>query len=103
MLLVRDKDAILSIVKNGVKIQNIETGYISGSIRMNGTDSIYTIERDGIIEIVHNGSILDRKFDEIREIWLDTDGTGYVYFGRPLGEESYCLYTRYRGNLCGLT
>lgn len=70
---------------------------------MNGTESIYAVEQDSAIELIHNGAILDRKFDEIREIYLHADGGGYVYFGRPLGEQSYCLYTRYRGNLCGLT
>ena len=35
---------------------------------MNGNDSIYTIEHDNTIEVVHNGTLLDRKFDEIREI-----------------------------------
>ncbi len=70
---------------------------------MNGTDSIYAAEQDGSIELVYDGAIIDRKFDEIREIFLDADSSGYVYFGRPLGEQSYCLYTRYRGNLCGLT
>ncbi len=70
---------------------------------MNGTESLYAVERDGMIELIHNGTILDRKFDEIREVYLDTDGGGYAYFGRPLGESSYCIYTRYRGNLCGLT
>jgi len=70
---------------------------------MNGTDSIYAVHQDGIVELISNGSILNRKFDEIREVFLDRDGGDYVYFGRPLGESSYCLYTRYRGNLCGLT
>ena len=70
---------------------------------MNGTERIYAVERDGAVELIYNGTILDRKFDEIREIYLDPNSGGYVYFGRPLGEATYCVYTRYRGNLCGLT
>ena len=103
MALVWDTDGSQYIMKNGIKIEKIATGYIEWTLRMNGTESIYAVERDGAVEIIHNGVILDRKFDEIREVYLDADGGGYVYFGRPLGEQSYCLYTRYRGNLCGLT
>lgn len=99
----RDTDGSHYIMKNGVKIEKIGTWYIEWTLRMNGTESIYTSEHDNAIELVQNGTILDRKFDEIREIFLDRDGGGYTYFGRPLGEQSYCLYTRYRGNLCGLT
>lgn len=103
MALVSDPDGIRSIMKNGVKIETIWTGYIEGTLRMNGTDSIYAVEKDGAIELIYDWAVIDRKFDEIREIFLDADSGGYVYFGRPLGEQSYCLYTRYRGNLCGLT
>ncbi len=103
MAVVWESDGIRYIVKNDVKIEQIGSGYIEGTLRMNGTESIYAIERDGMIEIIHNGAIIDRKFDEIREVYLDSDGGGYAYFGRPLGESTYCIYTRYRGNLCGLT
>jgi hypothetical protein len=103
MAIVGETDGSRYIMKNGVKIEQIASGYIEGTLRMNGTDSLYAIEKDGAVELIHNGTILDRKFDEIREVYLDTDGSGYVYFGRPLGESTYCVYTRYRGNLCGLS
>ncbi|MBC7498610.1 hypothetical protein H7170_03105 [Candidatus Gracilibacteria bacterium] len=103
MALIGESDGVRYIIKNDVKIEQIAPGYIEGTLRMNGTESLYAVERDGMIELIHNGTILDRKFDEIREVYLDTDGGGYAYFGRPLGESSYCIYTRYRGNLCGLT
>lgn len=103
MALVRDADGSGYIMKNGIRTEKLSSGYIDGTLNMNGTESIYAAEHDNTIELIHNGSILDRKFDEIREIFLDRDGGGYVYFGRPLGEQSYCLFTRYRGNLCGLT
>ncbi len=70
---------------------------------MNGNSSIYAVEQNGYIELVYNGKIIDRKFDEIREIFLDRESDEYTYFGRPLGEQTYCLYTRYRGNICGLS
>jgi hypothetical protein len=102
MALVQESDGMKYIIKNDVKIEQMAPGYIEGTLKMNGTESIYAVGRDGIVELIHNGAILDRKFDEIREIYLDTDGGGYTYFGRPLGESSYCIYTRYRGNLCGI-
>lgn len=91
------------ILKNNIKTIMLEKGYISGTLRMNGSDSIYAIEQDGVIKLIYNGSIIDKKFDEVREIFLEENGTGYAYFWRPLGENTYCLYTRYKGNLCGLT
>ena len=103
MALIGAQDGRRYIIKNDVKIEEIAPGYIEGTLRMNGTESLYAVERDGAVELIHNGTILDRKFDEIREVYLDMDGGGYVYFGRPLGEQTYCVYTRYRGNLCGLS
>lgn len=103
MSLVRDIDGSQYIMKNGTKIEQIGKGYIEGTLRMNGTERIYAVERNNVIELIFNWAIIDRKFDEIREVFLDHDGSGYSYFGRPLGEQNYCFYTRYRGNLCGLT
>lgn len=103
MAVVENWSGAKYIIKNGVKIEKILTGFIENSIKMNGMNSMYAIEQDWYIWLVYNGVLINRKFDEIREIFLDKDGDGYVYFGRPLGEQSYCLYTRYRWNLCGIT
>ena len=103
MALIREWDGSLYIMKNGTKIEQIGTGYIQKTLRMNGTERIYAVERNNVIELIYNGVFIDRKFDEIREIFLDRDGGGFAYFGRPLGEQNYCFFTRYRGNLCGLT
>jgi hypothetical protein len=51
---------------------------------MNGVDSIYATENDGIIEIFYNGSLIEKKFEEIREIFLDIEGTGYSFFARHI-------------------
>jgi hypothetical protein len=40
---------------------------------MNGSDSIYAVERDGAIELIYNGVLMDRKFDEIREIFIEKE------------------------------
>jgi hypothetical protein len=45
---------------------------------------------------------VSRDLEEVRETFLERDGGSYMYFGRPLGEKYYCLFTRYKGNLCGL-
>ena len=103
MYLSKEIDGLSYIIKNWNKIEKIEKWYIEGSLKMNGNNSIYTIEHDGNIEIIYNGKLLDRKFDEVREIFIVKDSDGFVYFGRPLWEKTYCLYTSYRGNLCWLT
>lgn len=30
--------------------------------------------------MVYNGAVLDQKLDEVRDIYLDDDSTGYAYF-----------------------
>ncbi len=102
MALIREADGSSYIIKNELKIEKISNGYIENSLRMNGNSSIYAVEQNGYLELIYNGKIIDRKFDEIREIYLDRESDDYTYFGRPLGEQTYCLYTRYRGNLCKL-
>jgi hypothetical protein len=52
--------------------------------------------------MVYDGSFIPGKYEEIREIFLERSGNSYAYFGRPLGERKYCLFTRYRGNICGI-
>jgi hypothetical protein len=44
----------------------------------------------------------NNDFDEVREIFIQEDGNSYTFFARPVGDARYCLFTRYRGNLCGL-
>ena len=33
---------------------------------------------------------------------MEKNGGAYAYFARPFGGGKYCLFTKYRGNLCGL-
>lgn len=103
MAMLTESDWTKSIFKNWNKIEKLEKWYIEWSLRMNGNDSIYTIEHDSTIEVIHNGTLLDRKFDEIREIFIENESSNFIYFGRPLGEKTYCLYTRFKWNLCGLS
>jgi hypothetical protein len=91
------------IIKNKVVIEEIQDNVIEESIQLNGRNSIYAIEQDWSIWLVYNWVMLDRKFDEIREIYLEKNSDWYVYFGRPLWERTYCLYTRYRGNICWIS
>jgi WD40-like Beta Propeller Repeat len=49
-----------------------------------------------------DGQKIGNTYDEIREVFLEKNGGSYAYFARPLGSSTYCLYTRYRGNICGL-
>ena len=76
--------------------------YIRGTYESNGSHFLYVIEKDGEYRIVYDGSIIQGDFEEVRETFLERSGNSYGYFARPLGEKKYCLFTRYRGNICGL-
>lgn len=52
MSLVRDIDGSQYIMKNGTKIEQIGKGYIEGTLRMNGTERIYAVERNNVIELI---------------------------------------------------
>ena len=91
------------IIKNWSPIQELPNNIILKTLQFNWKNFIYAIEQDWSIWLVYNGILLDRKFDEIREIYLDKNSDWFVYFGRPLWEKTYCLYTRYRGNICWIT
>jgi hypothetical protein len=96
-------DGISYLTKNWDLMETLSPNMISTSLEINGIDRIYAVEQDETISIIHNGTLSDRKLDEVREIFLGTRAGGYAYFGRPLWEKNYCLYTRYHGNLCGLS
>lgn len=72
----------VSLVKDGEFQFSLRSSRVVGSLMMNGFHSLYQIKHeDGSISVVFDGAISDRKLDEIREIYLDSNG-GYAYFGR---------------------
>ncbi len=91
-----------SIIKNGVLVGILPQEYISWSYISNGSHFLYVTEKNGIKKIIHDMEVVSRDLTEVREIFLEEDGGSYAYFGRPIGEDRYCLFTRYKGNLCGL-
>jgi hypothetical protein len=96
-------DGMRYLAKNGNLTETLSPNMIPTTLEINGTDSVYAVEQDGTISIIQNNTLSDRKLDEVREVFLGTRTWGYAYFGRPLWEKNYCLYTRYHGNLCGLS
>jgi hypothetical protein len=90
------------VVKNGAPIENIRTGYREGSWKNNGSHSIYITEENDIRRIIYDGVSIGKEFGEIREVFLEKSGNNYAFFARPIGETEYCIFTRFRGNLCGL-
>ena len=55
------------------------------------------------MEIHLDTSRVSRGLQDVREVFLEKNGgASYAYFGKPVGEEKWCLFTRYKGNLCGL-
>lgn len=102
MAAIKQKNGSIELMKNGIKTERIADGYISWSLRMNGNDSMYAVNNDdGSISLIYNGSKIDTRLEEVREIFLDNT-PNYSFFGKPLGSNSYCFYTRHRWNLCGL-
>lgn len=40
-------------------------------------------------------------YDDVREVFLEKSGKSYAYFAKPVTSMRYCLYTKYRGTICG--
>lgn len=93
----------LMVIKNGIPIENIRTGYREGSWKSNGSHSIYVAKNGDIWNIIYDGVSIGKEFDEVREVFLEKNGNSYAFFARPKWEKTYCLFTRFRWNLCGLT
>ncbi len=101
MILV-ENNGIKTIIKNGETVGTLPEDYITWSYQSNGVTYSYNIWKNNTVWIVINGQEIDKKYEEIRDVFLEDDGYAYAYFARPLGEETYCIFTRYNGNLCGL-
>lgn len=104
IFVAENADRARMVVKNNVVIHTMRDDYVQGSLQMNGNDTLYVIQNadDGSYSIIVNGTIMDRKLDEIREVFLDKNSNGFSYFGRLQGENRYCLFTRYKGNICNI-
>lgn len=93
----------MEVIKNGETVDIIPKEYLSESFTSNGSEYFYTIMKENVMSIVINGYQWEKKYEEVRDVFLEEDGYSYAYFARPLGEKTYCLFTRYKGNLCGLS
>lgn len=104
MLVTEDTEKRKNIIKNGVPIHTISEVYVWGTLQINGNDYIYAIKNDddGSYSLIFNWVQIERKLDEIREIFLEKNSWGYSYFGRPQGESRYCFFSRYKWNLCSI-
>lgn len=104
-MVVEDFDNNKMVIKDWITIHTINENYVRGTLQMNGNDVIYAIHNtdDDSFSLVVNGSILDRRLAEIREVFLEKNTNGYAYFGRTQNDNTYCLFTRYRWNLCNFT
>jgi hypothetical protein len=102
MALVRTQSGDLVVTKNGTPTENIRNGYREGSWDSNGSHSIYITEENDISRIIYDGVSIWKEFWEIREVFLEKSGNAYAFFARPIGESRYCIFTRFRGNLCNL-
>jgi hypothetical protein len=90
------------IMKNGISTGILPADTLSGSYKSNGAHSLFVTAKDGVKRVIHDMEDVSRDLSEVRETFLEEEGGSYAYFGRPIGEERYCLFTRYQRNLCGL-
>lgn len=90
------------VMKDGRLMHTLSTDALTGSYISNGAHFLYLIEKSGIKKVLHDMLPVSRDLESVRETFLARDGGSYMYFGQPLGEKYYCLFTRYKGNLCGL-
>jgi hypothetical protein len=103
MALARTQSGELIVLKNGTPIENIRAGYREGSWKTNGSHSIYITRENDVERIIYDGVSIGKEFGEVRETFLEKSGNTYAFFARPIGESHYCVFTRFRGNLCDLT
>lgn len=103
ILVAEDHNHTKIVVKDGVVIHTISEDYVRGTLQMNASEVLYAVlnQENNTYSIVINGSKIDRELAEIREIFLEKNSNGFAYFGRMPNENSYCLFTRYKGNICG--
>lgn len=90
------------LYKNDVIQKRLSSQYIPGTYRSNGNHYFYTERGTTGIKAYYDSEKIGYSLDEVREIFLDTDGPSYAFFGKVMGNPTYCLFTRYRWNLCGL-
>ena len=97
-----EQSGSLSVVENGKTVYIFSTWWDLGTYTSNGSHFLWVQKKNGLNHVIYDGKTVWRDLEEVRELFLEKDGWSYAYFGRPLGEEKYCLYTRYKWNLCGL-
>ncbi len=96
-----ESSGTLQIVKNGKLVSFVHPKYMTGSYRSNGSHSIYTASGASWYQVVIDSEMLPVYYDDIREVFLEKNGASYAYFAKPLGGTRYCLFTKYKGNICG--
>lgn len=101
--LAKDINWTISLLKNWVPNELIRNNFIDASFTSNGSHSIYAINQDNTIQVIYDWVSIGKSFTEVREIFLEKSGGAYAFFARPNGTSEYCLFTRYKWNLCGLS
>ena len=82
MMIVEDQNFAKMVVKNGTVIHTIREEYVQGTLRMNAYNVLYAIKNtdDESFSLVMNGAVLDRRLDEIREIFSEQNSRWFCIF-----------------------
>lgn len=91
-----------SLIKNQTHKILLPQTVLPESTLSNGIHSLLISQEKWVKNVLYDGTTTDKDLQEIRERFLARDGSSYAYFGKPLWEEKWCLFTRYQGNMCGL-
>ena len=70
-------------MKNGEKLAPIEIKSLVSYIS-NGEHVLYVTEKNQTYMISFDASVIAKYLEEVREIFLEKDGSTYAYFSRPL-------------------
>lgn len=92
-----------SIIRNNVSLGLLPKNTQSWTYISNWAHSIYVTYEAWIFDIELDTNKVSHGLQDIREVFLEKNGgASFAYFAKPVGEEKWCLFTRYKGNLCWL-
>ena len=91
------------LIRNDISLGKLPKNTLTGSYTSNGAHSVYVTNDKTTQEVHFDTGPISHDLQDVREVFLDQNGGGsYAYFAKPVGEEKWCLFTRYKWNLCGL-
>lgn len=71
VMVTEDENHKKQIIRDGAPVHFMQEKYITGTFKSNGNDFVYVTQNDDeSFSLVFNGTTLERKLDEIRNVFL---------------------------------